>query len=158
MDQRHWWEKESVAFNQIIARIRQIKHDLEANREADATRIVLDQIALTKLRIQTKGESYTGQPFSPYVPAYSKSRKKAGYQVGYVDFTRTGRMWAAVRPVVVSSSVFSATVAIEGADQRARDIIAGARPKRGNIVQPSRAEIELSKQANRERVKKYLGL
>lgn len=143
-----------MAFERIIARIRQVKHNLESNRESEATRIVLDQIALTKLRVQTKGESYTGAAFSPYVPAYKKERQSKGYQVGYVDFTRTGRMWAAVRPVTVSVSVFSATIAIEGADQRARDIIAGARPKRGNIVQPSRAEIELSRQANRERIRR----
>lgn len=143
-----------MAFERIIARIRQVKHNLEANREAEATRIVLDQIALTKLRVQTKGESYTGAAFAPYVPAYKKERQSKGYQVGYVDFTRTGRMWAAVRPVTVRVSVFSATIAIEGADQRARDIIAGARPKRGNIVQPSKAEIELSRLANRERIRR----
>lgn len=144
-----------MAFERIIQRIRQIKHDIEANRAADATRIVLDQIALTKLRVQTKGESSTGAAFAPYVPSYKKSRAKAGYQVGYVDFTRTGQMWAAVRPVVVSASVFSATVEIQAANQRAADIIAGARPKRGNITQPSAAEIELSRQANRARIEKY---
>ena len=143
-----------MAFERIIARIRQIKHDLEANRESEATRIVLDQIALTKLRVQTKGESSTGAAFAPYVADYKKSRAKEGYQVGYVDFTRTGQMWAAVRPVVVSSSVFSATVEIQAANQRAQDIIAGARPKRGNIVQPSKPEIELSRRANRERIEK----
>lgn len=145
-----------MAFERIINRLRQIKHDLTANREADATRIALDQIALTKLRIQTKGQNSENQPFSPYVPTYAKQRQKAGYQVGYVDFTRTGRMWAAVRPFVVKSSVFSATIEIRGADQRAQDIIAGARPKRGNILQPSREEIELSREANRQRVLKYL--
>jgi hypothetical protein len=144
-----------MAFERLIQTIRQIKHDLEANREADATRIVLDQIALTKLRVQTKGESASGAAFAPYVPPYSKERKKAGYQVGYVDFTRTGRMWAAVRPVTVSVSVFSATIGVQGADQRAKDIIAGAYPKRGNITEPSREEIELSRKANQDRVKKY---
>lgn len=142
-------------FDRIINRIRQIKHDLTANREADATRIALDQIALTKLRIQTTGQNSENQPFSPYVPSYAKQRQKAGYQVGYVDFTRSGRMWAAVRPFVVKSSVFSATIEIRGADQRAQDIIAGARAKRGNILRPSQQEIELSREANRQRVLKY---
>ena len=143
-----------MAFERIIARIRQIKHDLEANREAEATRIVLDQIALTKLRVQTKGESYTGAAFAPYVLATKKDRAKAGYQVGYVDFTRTKQMWAAVRPVTVSVNVFSATIEIQAANQRAQDIIRGAFPKRGNIVQPSKSEIELSRLANRERIEK----
>ena len=123
-------------FDRIINRIRQIKHDLTANREADATRIALDQIALTKLRIQTTGQNSENQPFSPYVPPYAKQRQKAGYQVGYVDFTRSGRMWAAVRPFVVKSSVFSATIEIRGADQRAQDIIAGARAKKVWMSRP----------------------
>jgi hypothetical protein len=147
-----------MAFERIIQAIRQIKHDLQANREADAQRIVLDQIALTKLRVQTSGKNSEGAAFSPYVPAYKKSRAKAGYQVGYVDFTRTGQMWAAVRPQVVSSTVFSATVAIQAANERARTIIAGAVPKRGNITQPSKSEIELSRKANRERIAKYFNL
>ena len=147
-----------MAFERLIQRIQQIKHDLAANREADATLIALDQIALTKLRIQTRGESPEGTPFLPYVPPYAKERKSKGYQVGYVDFTRTGRMWAAVRPFVVSSNVFSATIEIKGADQRARDIIAGAAKKRGNILKPSKQEIDLVRRANRERVLKYFRL
>lgn len=143
-------------FDNVIQRIQQIRHSLTANREAEATGIALDQLALTKLRIQTRGEGPDGQPFSPYVPAYSERRKKAGYQVGYVDFTRTGRMWANVRPIVVSSSVFSATIELQGTEQRAKDIIAGAEKKRGNILQPSPAEIELTRRANRERIRKYL--
>jgi len=143
-----------MAFERLIQRIRQVKHNLESAREAEATRIVLDQIALTKLRVQTKGESADGGKFSPYVPTYAKERKKAGYQVGYVDFTRTGQMWAAVRPVTISVNVFSATIAVTASNQRAQDIIRGAYPKRGNIVAPSKAEIELSRKANRERILK----
>lgn len=148
----------NMAFERLIQRIQQIRHDLTANREADVTRIALDQLALIKLRIQTRGESAAGTPFVPYVPSYSERRKKAGYQVGYVDFTRTGRMWANVGPLVVSSSIFSATVVLTGSEQRTQDIIAGAQKKRGNILQPSRDEIELMRRANRERIRKYLQL
>ena len=143
-----------MAFDRIIQAIRQIKHDLEVNREADATRIVLDQSALTKLRIQTKGESASGAAFAPYVPPYAKERKKSGYQVGYVDFTRTGRMWAAVRPYTISKTPFSATIGLRGSDKRSQDIIEGAYPKRGDILEPSKAEIELSRQANVDRILK----
>lgn len=143
-----------MAFEQLLNRIRQIKANLISDRENEALRISFDQLALTKLRIQTKGQNSNEQPFAPYVPAYAKDRQKAGYQVGYVDFTRTGRMFAAVRPRVESSTVFSATVVIEGTDQRSRDIIAGAAKKRGNILLPSRAEIELTRQANRQRILK----
>lgn len=145
-----------MAFERIIERIRQIKNEMTANREADALRIAFDQSALIKLRIQTKGESADGPAFSPYVPAYAKERKKAGYQVGYVDFTRTGQFWGSVLPRVKSSSVFSATVVIESSNQRGQDIVKGAAKKRGNILKPSKAEIELVRNANRERVRKYL--
>lgn len=143
-------------FEAIIQRIQQARHNLIANREADATLIALDQAALIKLRIQTRGEGPDGKPFLPYVPAYSERRKRAGYQVGYVDFTRTGRMWANIRPVVISSSVFSATVVLSGSEQRTQDIIAGAQKKRGNILQPTRQEIEITRAANRERILKRL--
>lgn len=143
-----------MAFEQLLNRIRQIKQNLINDRENEALRIAFDQLALTKLRIQTKGQNFENQPFAPYVPDYAKERQAAGYQVGYVDFTRTGQMFAAVRPRIESSSVFSATVVIEGSDQRSRDIIAGARKKRGNILQPSRDEIELTRQANIQRVLK----
>jgi hypothetical protein len=144
-----------MAFERLLQRIQQIRHDIIANREAEVLRISLDQIALTKLRIQTRGDDYSGAQFAPYVPAYAKNRKKAGYQVGYVDFTRTGRMWANVHPVIVSSSVFSATVELQGSDQRSKDIIAGARPKRGDILRPSAGEIELTRRANRTRLQRY---
>jgi uncharacterized lipoprotein YajG len=67
-------------------------------------------------------------------------------------------MFAAVRPRVESSNVFSATVVIEGGDQRSKDIIAGAVKKRGNILRASAEEIALAKQANRERVQSYFRL
>ena len=146
-----------MAFEQLLNRIRQIKQNLINDRENEALRISFDQLALTKLRIQSKGQNSQEAAFAPYVPAYAKDRQKAGYQVGYVDFTRTGRMFAAVRPRIESSTVFSATVVIEGSDQRSRDIIAGAAKKRGNILQPSKAEIEFTRQANRRRVLRAFG-
>jgi len=147
-----------MAFEKIIERLRQIKADIINNREADATRIALDQVALIKLRIQTRGESYSGAKFEPYVPPYAKQRVKGGYQAGYVDFTRTGRFWANIRPRVESSTVFSTTIVIEGAEDRAKLIAKGAERKRGNILRPSASEIELARKANRERIQKYMKL
>lgn len=147
-----------MAFERLINRIREIKQNLIDNREAEVLRIALDQLALTKLRIQTKGQNFNEQPFAPYTPEYKKNRQAAGYQVGYVDFTRTGRLWANVQPRIVASNIFSATVQIEGQEQRSKDIIRGAERKRGNILQPSKAEIELTRQANRRRVLKAFGI
>jgi hypothetical protein len=147
-----------MAFERILNRIREIKQNLIDDREAEVLRIALDQLALTKLRIQTKGQNSEEQQFPPYTEPYKKNRQKAGYQIGYVDFTRTGRLWANVQPRIIASDIFSATVQIEGQEQRSKDIIAGAQKKRGNILQPSKAEIELTRQANRRRVLKAFGL
>lgn len=147
-----------MAFERLINRIREIKQNLIDDRESEVLRIALDQLALTKLRIQTKGQNFNEQPFAPYTPEYKKNRQAAGYQVGYVDFTRTGRLWANVQPRIVASNIFSATVQIEGQEQRSKDIIRGAERKRGNILQPSKAEIELTRQANRRRVLKAFGI
>lgn len=143
-----------MALENILNRIRQVKNNLTFNREAEAMRMAFDQLALLKLRIQTKGQNSAEQPFAPYVPAYAKKRQRSGYQVGIVDFTRTGRLWANVAPRVESATDTSVTVVIEGGEKRSKDIIQGARRKRGNILQPTRKEIELIRAANRERVLK----
>jgi len=145
-----------MVLDSIIAKIRQIKADIISNREADALRIAFDLSALIKLRIQSSGQNAAGASFEGYVPPYAENRKKAGYQVGYVDFTRTGRLMANIRPRVENSNVFSATVVIEGADQRSKDIINGAYRKRGNILEASPAEIALAEEANQSRLKKYV--
>lgn len=147
-----------MAFERLLNRIREIKQTLTNDRESEVLRIALDQLALTKLRIQTKGQNSNEQAFAPYTEAYKKNRQKSGYQVGYVDFTRTGRLWANVQPRILASDIFSATVEIGGQEQRSKDIIAGARKKRGNILEPSQAEKELVRQANRRRVLKAFGL
>lgn len=143
-----------MALEGLLNRIRQIKNNLTFNREAEAMRMAFDQLALLKLRIQTKGQNSNEQPFAPYVPAYARERQRSGYQVGIVDFTRTGRLWANVAPRVESATDTSVTVVIEGGEKRSKDIIQGARRKRGNILQPTRKEIELIRVANRERVLK----
>jgi len=147
-----------MAFERILNRIREIKQTLINDRENEVLRIAFDQLALTKLRIQTKGQNSAEQAFAPYTEQYKKSRGKAGYQVGYVDFTRTGRLWANVQPRIIASDIFSATVEIAGQEQRSKDIIAGARKKRGNILEPSQAEKEIVRLANRKRILKAFGI
>lgn len=147
-----------MALEGILNKIRAIKQSLIDNREREVLLIALDQLALTKLRIQTKGENSENAKFAPYVPPYAKARQAAGYQVGFVDFTRTGRLWANVQPRIERSDIFSATVVIEGSEQRSKDIVAGARRKRGNILQPSKEEIEFTRQANRRRILKAFGI
>lgn len=145
-----------ATIRQFLDNLRRVKAEMIANREKEALVIALDQIALVKLRIQTRGENAKGSKFSPYVPPYAKERKKKGYQIEYVDFTRTGRMWAAIHPVVTESTVFAATVEMRGADEKTRAMLAGHERKRGNILQPSEAERAIVRNANTNRILKYL--
>lgn len=141
-----------MALEAIIRNLRERRQRLIDNRERKVVLIVLDQLAMIKLRIQREGKDFNEMPFAPYTDAYKKERGAAGYQVGYVDFTRTGRFWANTQPRVIQSDLFSTTVIIEGSEQRSKDIVRGAAKKRGNIYQPSKAEIEFTRQANRRRV------
>ena len=108
-----------------------------------------------KLRIKTRGQKAYGASFLPYTPFTKADRTAKGYQIGYVDFTQTGRLWASIAPRIESSTVFSATVVIEGRDQYSQGIIKKSTPKRGNITRSSKEEIELARQANRSRIEKY---
>jgi len=140
----------------MIAELRRRKAEMVSNREADGLKIALDQIALVKLRIQQTGINSDGQKFAPYVPAYVKTRKKGGYQVEFVDLTRTGRLFAGIVPTVSKSTPFSVEIDIAPADQHGKDILAGLSKKRPNILKPNRAEQAMIQEANRQRVFKYL--
>lgn len=145
-----------MAFEAIIERVRQIKADIIKNREAEVLKMALDGLALVKLRIQTKGQSADGPQFAPYVPSYAAERKKAGYQIGFVDYTRTGQFWASVRPQVETSNIFKTVVVIGATNARGSEILKGAEPKRGNLLQFSKDEIKLLEEMNQRRVAKYI--
>jgi len=78
-----------ATFRDLLNAIKQAKADLIANRENDALKIAFDQVALTKLRIQSSGENAYGQKFPDYVPGYKRDRQKKGYQVEFVDLFQT---------------------------------------------------------------------
>jgi len=145
-----------MAFEAEIERIRAIKADLINNREADLLRIAFDMSALIKLRIQTSGQNFKNEPFVPYTPFTKRDRTKKGYQVGYVDFTQTGQLWASVGPRAISNDETTAVVVIESKNQRGKDILTKAEPKRGNILLPSAEEINFAQTANAARVSRRL--
>lgn len=140
----------------LLDKIADAKKQLIANREADALRIALDQTALIKLRIQTRGEQADGTAFEPYTTGYAKTRQGAGFQVGFVDFTRSGSLFSSIRPVIVSSNIFSATVEIGAQDPAQAAKLAGLEKKRPGILEPSEEEIKAVRAANRARILKYL--
>jgi hypothetical protein len=140
---------------QTAAKIRQNLADLRANRERELLIIGNDLSALIKIRVQGSGENYLNTKFSPYTPGYEKQRRKAGAQTQYVDFTRTGRLWASVYPDVEGNSAVM-TVVISAHGQDNINKVEGAVKKRGNILRPSQEELDLAEEANNQRVLKYL--
>lgn len=145
-----------MAFEAEIERIRRIKYDLISNREADLLRIAFDLSALIKLRIQTTGHNAQNEPFLPYTPFSKRLRKAAGYQIGYVDFTQTGQLWASVRPRTLSNTEEATTVVIESSNQRGKDILVKQEVKRGNILLASAQEQNFAQVANAARISRRL--
>lgn len=141
-----------MQFLSAIDKIRLVREALINNREADLLRISLDLSALIKLRIQTKGENAQGNPFEPYTPYSKRLRKAAGYQIGFVDFTQTGQMWASIRPRVLAHSREETTVVLESGNTRGQEILVKQEPKRGNILTPNQAEIKIVTDANTRRI------
>lgn len=129
--------------------------ELNANRPRDVLQMALEFKALIQLRIQDRGYNFQERPFSPYTPAYAKNRQKSGYQAEYVDFTRTGRLWANVRPEVIENTETKTVVEITARDDGNQRKLQGAVKKRGNILLPSQKEIDLLTQLNRERLARY---
>jgi hypothetical protein len=139
----------------FVSKVRENLALLRQNREAEVKRIAFDLTARIKSRIQGSGKNYLNQQFSPYTPAYAKQRQKAGAQTNYVDFTRTGRLFASVYPDTDENSAV-VTVVISAHGQDNIDKVRGAERKRGNILRPSQDELDLAEQANNARVQKYL--
>lgn len=134
---------------------------MAANRPAEALQLVNNLNALVKLRVQTEGKDSQNKPFSPYSEGYAKRRAKAGFQIQYVDFTRSGRLWANVQPVVIDVKENSIIIQVSARDAENIQKLKGAlvQPKaspRGQIIRPSRQEIDLVAGLNRNRISKYI--
>lgn len=131
---------------------------LNANRTAELKIIASDLAAQIKLRIQTEGKDFQQQPFSAYTVDYSKRRHEAGYQIDYKDYTRTGKLMANVQPYVIEETETKTVIEVTARDDQDQLKLRGARRKDGNILLPSKDEIALAAAANRERIRKYLGI
>lgn len=62
-------------------------------------------------RVQTSGQNNKGRAFAPYTLPYARQRRKKGYQIRKVDYTRTGRLWGSIFPELVSND--GQTIVIE---------------------------------------------
>lgn len=86
--------------------------ELGQNLEREALTIANDLRNLVRDRVQTSGYGPDGRPFAPYTPDYARSRKRSGYQIRRVDYTRSGRLWASIIAEVEEKTADSVTVAI----------------------------------------------
>lgn len=145
-----------MALEGVLESIRKAKADLIENRGKDALVIGFDLLALVKLRIQTSGKNFEGEPLAPYTPFTKRDRKSKGYQIGFVDYTQRGVFWAGIRPRIESANIVNAVVVIGPTDAYGQEVLNAAQPKRGNLLLASKEEIDIVNQANIERVKKYL--
>lgn len=136
-----------MAFEAEIERIRQLKAEIMRTQAQRVLSVAFDLSALIKLRIQTKGENYQNKKLPYYTPFTVQDRKAKGYQVGYVDYTQTGQLWASVAPRLTGDSEGKVSVVIESRNQRGKDIFEKAIPKRGNLLTPSIEEIKIANDA-----------
>ena len=90
---------------EFINRLQAVRDEIIKNRPDNIQRIASDVLALTKRRIQQRGENSEGEQFEAYDPIYAiKGRSDQGYQNQIVDFTRTGQMFNSIRAFPVSSN------------------------------------------------------
>lgn len=129
-----------------------------ANRAAELLRIGVSLAGQIKLRISETGRDSEGQAFPDYVPAYKKTRARLGFQVEYVDFTRSGALFRDVNAYEVQEDGDRATVAITARRGENQDKLRGAVRKRGNILVPSQQELDIAVAAYEERRRKILGI
>jgi len=136
-----------MSFQAEIDRIESVKAKILSTQGQRVLTIAFDLSALIKLRIQTSGENSQGSPLPAYTPFTVRSRKAKGYQVGYVDYTQTGQLWASVGPRMITEGNGLSTVVIESRNQRGKDILTKAEPKRGNLLLASADEIKFAQDA-----------
>lgn len=115
---------------------------LSNDRERIALRIASDVKAQVQLRIQTSGIDSQGQSFAGYVPSYKRQRERKGFQPFYFDMTRSGTYWNDVKTRITNVTPDEITVVIGPQRQENINKALGQVEKRGNILQPSREELE----------------
>lgn len=114
---------------------------METERTEMLLRVAENGLALVKSRVQQSGENAQGGRFEPYTEQYAKyGRDRQGYQSQYVDFTRTGRMFASMQPVVVKETATLTVVEVRPNNTADRVKAEGQFKKRGNFMALSNEE------------------
>lgn len=134
---------------EVILRVREAS--IEARRKS-ALITAFDLIALVKLRVQTQGKDSNNVSFVPYTLPYAKEVKRQGGNPNKVTFTRTGRMWAAIKPEIIEDTIERTVVEIKARTQDAQNKLNGQFRKRGNILLLTDEEIEIALEGHLERI------
>lgn len=145
--------------NNIDERIRLLR----VNRPRETFIIAQELKTAVQYRIQTTGRNFSGMAFVGYSPRRESERQAKGRQVQFVDFTDTGRLWANIRPEVTENTKDKTIIEITARDSENQKKLRNAtrqprRSPRGNILIPSRSEIDLANKANQLRLQKYLNI
>lgn len=132
---------------------------------AERVKLVLglstDFIALIRLRIQRSGLNSLGVPFTPYSDQYAKQREKKGLQSRIVDFTDTGAMLGSLQPFVLRQLEGTTEVVVKASNETQQkklnfQIDSPKRAPRGNILLPTKKEVDYLANKYFEAVQKYL--
>ena len=141
---------------EVAILLRATARQINDNRPAEVMTIAQELKTLVQLRVQTRGEDYSGQQFESYTPGTKRQREKKGFQTNYVDLTQTGRLWGNIRPSITESGSSFTTVSV-GAQTELNKIKLGSFvKKRPNPLLPNEQEINLVNEANRRRLQKHL--
>ena len=146
-----------ASLKDLNAKYKALVDILVRDRESESLRIAFDHTTLVKSRVQGKSLDYQGQPFADYNQIYAKyGRRAKGFQSNKVDFNRSGRMWASVRPVVTESDLYSVKILITSQNPEDNIKLQGqyskGNPKRGNIIRSTETEIKVVAEAHKRRV------
>lgn len=130
----------------------------QANRASELLKIGVSLAGQVKLRVSEEGKNAAGDSFPGYVPSYRATRAKLGFQVEYVDFTRSGELFRDVNAYLAEDNGTRSTISITAKRSGNQDKLRGAVRKRGNILVPSEDELALAVAAYEDRRRAYLGV
>lgn len=133
-----------MILNDYLTRFRNSISEIQKSKTKRAIGVAMSVLAQTKKRIQDTGEDYQGLLYAPYTEKYKSTRKDDGFQVEYVDFTRTGRLWNSINPFIERDERFFTVVVLRPRDEKNQNKLKGLAENRGNILTPSSDELKLA--------------
>jgi len=147
---------------EYVRRMAKAVKKLRETKTERAVGVAGDVMAQVKRRLQTKGEDADGASFVAYSKLYAAERARKGFQTGFVDFTRSGRMLNSINPSVERDGRFNTIVVLKAGNKEDADKLKGQATRadgtelRGNILRPSKKELAFAIKIWRERALKII--